>query len=111
MTPKLIYGANVRQVLDYVSRGEADAGLVYATDARDAGAAVRVVEVIDATLHGQIVYSAALVNGAPNAEAGRRFLRYLRSEPAQRVLADKGFDPPAKPPTTVPVPATTAGNP
>jgi molybdate transport system substrate-binding protein len=111
VTPKLVYGANVRQVLDYVARGEADAGLVYATDARDAGEAVRVVATIDAALHEPIVYSAALVTGAPRAEAGRRLLRYLQSEPAQRALKDKGFDPPANP-TTAPVPPpTTAGNP
>ena len=43
LQPRYIFGQSVRQVLDYVSRGEVDAGFVYGTDARQAGEKVRVV--------------------------------------------------------------------
>lgn len=104
---KLVYGTNVRQVLDYVVRGEVDAGLVYATDAKDAGDAVKVVELIDPSLHEPIVYPAVVVKNAAHAAAADRFMKYLASDAGQRVLADKGFDAPttrpaAAAPTTMP---------
>jgi molybdate transport system substrate-binding protein len=59
----LVFGENVRQVLDYVVRGEADAGLVYATDVKLAGTDVDLGPVVDVKLHDPVLYEAAIVKG------------------------------------------------
>ena len=101
---RLVYGANVRQVLDYVRRGEVDAGIVYATDA-GTDANVTVVARAEEALHDPIVYPAVLVrrNGR-TSDAGRRFLDHLKSDAAQAILRKGGFAPPAttSPATTRP---------
>ena len=62
---KLVFGKDVRQVLTYVETGNADAGLVYATDARASGK-VRVVATAPESTHDPIVYPAAVVKGSRN---------------------------------------------
>jgi molybdate transport system substrate-binding protein len=99
---RLIHGAGVRQVLDYVERGEVDAGIVYATDARESGARVRVVETIDPESHDPIEYPAVVVTDSRRREAARDFLDYLSTPGVRNILARKGFtvaphDKPASP--------------
>ena len=97
---RLVYGANVRQVLDYVSRGEVDAGVVYATDAM-ADAKVKVVATADPSMHDPIVYPAVLVSRDGQTSAGaQRFLDHLKSDATQAVLLKRGFATTA--PTTRP---------
>ena len=91
---KLVLGANVRQVLDYVERGEVSAGLVYSTDAKGAGAKVRVAYVVPAGEHEPIVYPAAVVKASPKREAAAKFLDYLVSEKGQSTLKEFGFSSP-----------------
>lgn len=92
---RLVFGENVRQVLDYVMRGEADAGLVYATDARLGGDDVVVGPAVDATLHDPVIYEAAVVRGRGTARA-RAFLEFLTSPAGLGILAANGFGPPPK---------------
>ena len=89
--PRLIYGESVRQVLAYVERGEVDAGLVYLTDAKQAGAKVRVVAIAGEETHDPICYVAAVVKGIHAAAAGRAFIDYLVSPDGQEVLEGYGF--------------------
>lgn len=93
---KLILGANVRQVLDYVQRGEVSAGLVYATDAKIAGDKVRVAATVDSAEHEPIVYPAAIVKASKKAVAAKKFLDFLLSEKGQAALKEFGFSPPPK---------------
>lgn len=88
---KLILGENVRQVLDYVARGEADAGFVYRTDAM-AESKVEVVEIIPASRHKPILYPAAALKTGNNAASAKKFVEYLRSEEAQRIFRKYGFE-------------------
>jgi molybdate transport system substrate-binding protein len=91
---KLIYGANVRQVLEYVRRNEVDAGIVYATDAKQAEDEVKVAATAEASTHDPIEYPAVIVTGSAHADAARKFLDYLGSAPARAVFVAQGFQLP-----------------
>lgn len=87
VAPKLATAENVRVALEYVARGEAPYGIVYATDAK--AAAVRVVGVFPENSHAPIVYPAALTrNASPGAKA---FLDFLRGKDARAVFENSGF--------------------
>jgi molybdate transport system substrate-binding protein len=90
--PKSVFGENVRQTLAYVASGDADAGVVFATDAQLDRGRVRVAQQ-DAPGgdHSPILYPAAVVRGAPNEAAARRFVDFLRGPVAQGILARFGF--------------------
>jgi molybdate transport system substrate-binding protein len=90
--PKLIMGESVRQVLDYVSRGEVDAGFVYATDAAIARGKVKIVAEVQG--HQPIVYPVALVAAGKKQELGEAFLQVLASPEGVDILAKYGFGQP-----------------
>lgn len=87
---KLVLGKDVRQVLTYVETGNADAGIVYATDAQISDR-VRVVAVAPASSHDAIVYPAAIVKASRNGQAARGFVDYLSSPAAKAVFIKHGF--------------------
>jgi molybdate transport system substrate-binding protein len=90
VSTKLVLGKDVRQVLTYVETGNADAGLVYATDAQTSGR-VRVVAVAPDSSHDPIVYPAAVLKSSGNREGARRFIEYLRSPEATAIFIKHGF--------------------
>jgi molybdate transport system substrate-binding protein len=90
ITKKLVYANNVRQVLAAVESGNADAGLVYATDAKISDK-VKVVVAADEKYHSSIIYPMAVVKRSRNANAAKEFVQYLSSEPAKAVLKKYGF--------------------
>jgi molybdate transport system substrate-binding protein len=81
---------NVRQVLTKVSLGEADAGIVYRTDARSAGDKVRVIE-IPAELNVVAEYPIATVTRAPNPDLARAWVMLVTGPAGQAVLKNAGF--------------------
>ncbi|MFI7272530.1 molybdate ABC transporter substrate-binding protein [Streptomyces sp. NPDC049879] len=82
---------NVRAVLGKVELGEADAGLVYVTDATAAGAdAVRAVPIPEED-NVLAAYPAAAVTDSENADAAQDFVDWLLTDEAQEVLAGAGF--------------------
>jgi molybdate transport system substrate-binding protein len=85
---RIIPTDNVRTALNFVARGEAPLGIVYATDAR-AERRVRVVDTFDVAANEAIRYPAALTRAAGPDAAG--FLAYLSSEPAQAIFDRAGF--------------------
>jgi len=89
LTPKFVYGADVREVRDYVARGEAGAGFVYATDAALVGDRVKVAFSVPTPT--PIRYSAAVMRASTDESTARAFIQYLRSPPARKVLAHYGF--------------------
>jgi molybdate transport system substrate-binding protein len=89
LEPKAVYAQNVRQALDYVARGEVEAGLVYASDAlaqKD-----KVQARFGVATPAPISYPAAAIAGSAKAEAAGQFLAYLLSPAGQAVLARHGF--------------------
>ena len=89
---KLIYGASVRQVLDYVARGEVDAGIVYATDAAQQADRVHVALVLGN--HTPVLYPIAVATTGKNPAGGQAFVNFVRSEKGQATLARYGFAKP-----------------
>jgi molybdate transport system substrate-binding protein len=90
--PKAVNTQNVRQSLDYVARGEVDAGFVYATDAALMKGKVKVA--FEVPLDLAISYPIARTASSANpAEAGR-FVDYVLSPAGQSVLARFGFRQP-----------------
>ena len=90
VAPKLVYGKDVRGVLQLVASGNADAGLVYRTDAlisRD----VKIVSVLSPKSHAPIRYPMALLTNAPNARDGRNFVRFCKGAAAKAILRKYGF--------------------
>ena len=87
---KIVSGDNVRTVLAWVASGEADAGLVYATDAR-AEPRVKAAYTFPVTAHPPIVYPAAALAGAADAAAAREFVAFLRSAAARPIFEAAGF--------------------
>jgi molybdate transport system substrate-binding protein len=87
---------NVRMVLAKVSLGEADAGIVYRTDAAAAGGKVRVVPIPE-EVGVTAAYRAAVVRGSREAELARAFVDLLCSESGQATLTRAGFLPAVTP--------------
>ena len=92
LQPKLVFADNVRQVLDYVARGEVDAGFVYRTDAEPARAKVAIVMAVGG--HAPVSYPAAAVADSRQAALARDFVNFLGAAEAQAILARHGFGRP-----------------
>ena len=85
----ITYGSNVKEVTTQISEGSVDAGVVYRTDAYSAG--LTPVDEATAEMCGQVIYPAAVLKAAPNAEAAREFLAYLQTDRAATVFEGVGF--------------------
>jgi molybdate transport system substrate-binding protein len=90
--PRCVFALNVRQVLDYVAREEADAGFVYATDAAVMSDKVKIA--LDVPTPTPVRYPVAVARGSRNALEARAFIDLLGSEAARKILASYGFAAP-----------------
>ena len=94
---RLVYGENARQALEYVARGEVDAGFVYATDLTERVALVKEAFRPPQGSYGPVSYPVAVVAGSRYAALGQAFIELLLSRDGQEVLARLGFQPPKEP--------------
>jgi molybdate transport system substrate-binding protein len=81
---------NVRQVLTKVALGEADAGIVYKTDALTMLDKVQIIE-IPAAINLVAEYPIAVLSAAPHSEPARAFVKLVLSKEGQKTLAAAGF--------------------
>lgn len=89
---KAINTQNVRQSLDYVARGEVDAGFVYATDAAMIGDKVKII--LEVALDVAISYPIAPLKESKNREEAKRFISFLLTPQSQAIFSKYGFQKP-----------------
>jgi len=92
LEPKYVLAESVRQVLDYVRRGEVDAGLVYSTDAAIAKGKVKVIQKV--TEHAPILYPIAVTASTGKKAAAQSFVDFVVSIAAQKTFKKFGFGKP-----------------
>jgi molybdate transport system substrate-binding protein len=89
---KITLGQDVKSTLAAVATGDADAGLVYVTDARSAGRTVTQLK-IPASLNVLAIYPIAPVAASQNAKLADAWVQYVLSPAGQKTLAKFGFLP------------------
>ncbi len=101
LTDKIITTQNVRQSLDYVARGEVDAGFVYATDAKIMQDKVKVVLTVPLPVRIDYpianiakVAKVAKVTKSAQDKTAQDFIAYILSRDGQAILKTHGFDAP-----------------
>ncbi|CAM2196971.1 molybdate transport system substrate-binding protein [Paraburkholderia kururiensis] len=92
LAPKFVQADSVRQVLDYVSRGEAEAGFVYRTDAVLMPGKVEIVQTVGG--HDPVTYPVVAVSASHEQALAKAFIDYLLSPAAQDILKRHGFSQP-----------------
>ncbi len=85
------YGMGVQAVMNLISEGEVDCGIVYSSDAYSAK--MTVVDIAAKEMCGQVIYPAAVLNITKNEEAAREFLAFLTTETADAVFEAAGLFP------------------
>ena len=91
LNPKFVLGKDVRQVLTYVATGNADAGIVYATDAKTS-AEVTVVATAPKDSHSPVIYPLAVIKNSKNLDDAKKFADFLASPQAAEVFKKYGFE-------------------
>ena len=89
-TDKITLGQDVKATLSAVANGDADAGLVYVTDALSAGKTVTQIK-IPASLNVLAIYPIAPVAASQNAKLADAWVQYVISPAGQKTLAKFGF--------------------
>jgi molybdate transport system substrate-binding protein len=92
VSAKAVLAQNVRQGLDYVARGEVDAGFVFATDASIVRDKVDVAAIVPTPV--PITYPIAVVAGSKQAAEAGRFEAFVQSVEGRAILAGFGFQAP-----------------
>lgn len=87
---KLVQAQDVRQVLNYVETGNAEAGLVYRTDAL-ASDQVKIVAKAPADSSEPIVYPMAVIKASQHQKEAQEFANFLRSDEAVALFEKYGF--------------------
>lgn len=86
--PKIVYAKDVREVLAWTATGNADAGIVYITEAM-ANDKVKVIAKAEPDSHSPIVYPGAVIKNSKHPEEALAFLDYITTNADARAIFEK----------------------
>lgn len=92
VSKKANLGTDVKQVLSWVESGNADCGIVYATDAA-LSSKVKIAAEAPAGSATPVIYPAAVIKSSTKKDAAGAFLKYLQTEEAVKIFSGYGFTP------------------
>jgi molybdate transport system substrate-binding protein len=92
LQPRIVFADNAAQTLDYVVRGEVDAGLIFGNEVVGNDAVKVVFTVPDGAIK-PIKYVAAPLKASKNLDLATKFVHFLLTPEAQKVLVANGFKP------------------
>jgi molybdate transport system substrate-binding protein len=92
LKPKFVFAKDVRAVLTYVETGNADAGIVYETDALTSSS-VSVVATAPPGSHSPVIYPVAVIAGSHNVTSAKAFEAFLFGPKATAAFRKYGFNP------------------
>ena len=87
---KFVFMLDARQVLSSVEQGNADAGIVYVSDAQDSDGA-KVVSRAPEDSHSPIVYAVAVLRNSAHSREAENFVKLLFSPEAASIFRCHGF--------------------
>ncbi|MDT9339488.1 molybdate ABC transporter substrate-binding protein [Trichodesmium erythraeum 21-75] len=87
---KIVFAKNVRQIVNYVTTGNVDAGIVYQTDTKDSSRA-KIVANAPEKSHTPIVYPMAIIKDSKNIEAAKQLEEFILTPEAKAVFEKYGF--------------------
>jgi molybdate transport system substrate-binding protein len=90
---KTVQGKDVRQVLQYVETGNADAGFVYKTDALTSQK-VKIAFALDSKTYTPVEYPIGIVKSSKHSNEAEDFYEYLQSKEALDIFVKHGFSRP-----------------
>ncbi|MFU1797540.1 molybdate ABC transporter substrate-binding protein [Paenibacillus azoreducens] len=93
LQPKMVQAKDVRQVLQYVETGNADAGFVYKTDALTSSKA-KIAFTVDPASYSPVEYPIGIVKATKHAQEAEDFYNYLQSKASLDVFIKYGFSVP-----------------
>jgi molybdate transport system substrate-binding protein len=88
---KIIYAKDVKSVLNYVENGEAEAGIVYSSDAVNLKSSYIAYRIPEDT-HSPVVYPMAVMENSKNKTSARDFLNFLQKEDVEAIFKKYNFD-------------------
>jgi molybdate transport system substrate-binding protein len=90
LRPRIVSGADVRQALTFVETGAAEAGIVYATDAK-ISKRVQIAARVDPALSDPIRYPILLLQNGESNMAARQFFEFLTAPESVAIFRKYGF--------------------
>jgi molybdate transport system substrate-binding protein len=91
LSPKIVFGENVRQTLQFIQTGNAEAGIVALSIADVSQVSYTI---IDDELHSPLKQGLAIIKKSKNKEDAKAFIAYLNGPKGHAIMRQYGFLPP-----------------